>query len=210
MNKVLIIGGTSGIGRGLVDVYLKNGYKVGVVGRRTELLNQIKSTNQDVFIETLDVSNISKSNDEYSSIVNQFAKENLSESLRLCGNIEMEISNLNIDEQEDFLSIYNLDSSGLDQLILSCYSLLGLETFFTAGVQEIKAWTIKKGSTAPEAAGVIHTDFQRGFIKADTFNFSDILKVKSEKKLKELGLIRQEGKSYIVKDGDCIFFRFNV
>ena len=163
-----------------------------------------------IYLSNVDEDNISKSNDEYSSIVNQFAKENLSESLRLCGNIEMEISNLNIDEQEDFLSIYNLDSSGLDQLILSCYSLLGLETFFTAGVQEIKAWTIKKGSTAPEAAGVIHTDFQRGFIKAEIYTVKDLEQYESEQNIKSAGKVRQEGKEYIVKDGDVIFFKFNV
>ena len=161
-----------------------------------------------IYLSNVDEDNISKSNDEYSSIVNQFAKENLSESLRLCGNIEMEISNLNIDEQEDFLSIYNLDSSGLDQLILSCYSLLGLETFFTAGVQEIKAWTIKKGSTAPEAAGVIHTDFQRGFIKAEIYTVKDLEQYESEQNIKSAGKVRQEGKEYIVKDGDVIFFKF--
>lgn len=163
-----------------------------------------------IYLSNVDEDNISKSNDEYSSIVNQFAKENLSESLRLCGNIEMEISNLNIDEQEDFLSIYNLKSSGLDQLILSCYSLLGLETFFTAGVQEIKAWTIKKGSTAPEAAGVIHTDFQRGFIKAEIYTVKDLEQYESEQNIKSAGKVRQEGKEYIVKDGDVIFFKFNV
>ncbi|MAV93759.1 MAG: redox-regulated ATPase YchF [Candidatus Marinimicrobia bacterium] len=163
-----------------------------------------------IYLSNVDEDNISKSNDEYSSIVNQFAKENLSESLRLCGNIEMEISNLNMDEQEDFLSIYNLKSSGLDQLILSCYSLLGLETFFTAGVQEIKAWTIKKGSTAPEAAGVIHTDFQRGFIKAEIYTVKDLEQYESEQNIKSAGKVRQEGKEYIVKDGDVIFFKFNV
>ena len=118
----------------------------------------------------------------------------------------MEISNLNIDEQEDFLSIYNLKSSGLDQLILSCYSLLGLETFFTAGVQEIKAWTIKKGSTAPEAAGVIHTDFKRGFIKAEIYTVKDLEQYESEQNIKSAGKVRQEGKEYIIKDGDVIFF----
>jgi len=163
-----------------------------------------------IYLSNVDEDNISKSNDEYSSIVNQFAKENLSESLRLCGNIEMEISNLNMDDQEDFLSIYNLKSSGLDQLILSCYSLLGLETFFTAGVQEIKAWTIKKGSTAPEAAGVIHTDFQRGFIKAEIYTVKDLEQYESEQNIKSAGKVRQEGKEYIVKDGDVIFFKFNV
>ena len=122
----------------------------------------------------------------------------------------MEISNLHLDEQKDFLSIYNLESSGLDQLILSCYNLLGLETFFTAGQQEIKAWTIKKGSTAPEAAGVIHTDFQRGFIKAEIYTVKDLEDYQSEQEIKSAGKIRQEGKEYIVKDGDIIFFKFNV
>ena len=103
-----------------------------------------------------------------------------------------------------------MDSSGLDQLILSCYSLLGLETFFTAGVQEIKAWTIKKGSTAPEAAGVIHTDFQRGFIKAEIYTVKDLEQYESEQNIKSAGKVRQEGKEYIVKDGDVIFFKFNV
>ena len=163
-----------------------------------------------IYLSNVDENNIALSGDNYSNTVNKFSKENKSESLRLCGNIEMEISNLNIDEQADFLSIYNLESSGLDQLILSCYSLLGLETFFTAGVQEIKAWTIKKGSTAPEAAGAIHTDFQRGFIKAEIYTVLDLESFESEQNIKSAGKIRQEGKEYIVQDGDIIFFKFNV
>tara|TARA_Y100001936_G_scaffold24144_1_gene21961 strand:+ start:308 stop:1399 length:1092 start_codon:yes stop_codon:yes gene_type:complete len=163
-----------------------------------------------IYLSNVDENNIAKSEDNFSSEVKNFSQKNNSESLRLCGNIEMEISNLHLDEQKDFLSIYNLESSGLDQLILSCYSLLGLETFFTAGQQEIKAWTIKKGSTAPEAAGVIHTDFQRGFIKAEIYTVKDLEDYQSEQEIKSAGKIRQEGKEYIVKDGDIIFFKFNV
>ena len=163
-----------------------------------------------IYLSNVDENNIAKSEDNFSSEVKNFSQKNNSESLRLCGNIEMEISNLHLDEQKDFLSIYNLESSGLDQLILSCYSLLGLETFFTAGQQEIKAWTIKKGSTAPEAAGVIHTDFQRGFIKAEIYTVVDLEDYQSEQEIKSAGKIRQEGKEYIVKDGDIIFFKFNV
>ena len=163
-----------------------------------------------IYLSNVDEDNIAKPKDNFSSEVKKFSQKNNSESLRLCGNIEMEISNLHLDEQKDFLSIYNLESSGLDQLILSCYSLLGLETFFTAGQQEIKAWTIKKGSTAPEAAGVIHTDFQRGFIKAEIYTVKDLEDYQSEQEIKSAGKIRQEGKEYIVKDGDIIFFKFNV
>ena len=163
-----------------------------------------------IYLSNVDENNIAKPEDDFSSEVKKFSQKNNSESLRLCGNIEMEISNLQLDEQKDFLSIYNLESSGLDQLILSCYSLLGLETFFTAGQQEIKAWTIKKGSTAPEAAGVIHTDFQRGFIKAEIYTVKDLEDYQSEQEIKSAGKIRQEGKEYIVKDGDIIFFKFNV
>ena len=158
-----------------------------------------------IYLSNVDEDNIGKSEDDFSNKVKSFSKKNNSESLRLCGNIEMEISNLQLDEQKDFLAIYNLKSSGLDQLILSCYSLLGLETFFTAGQQEIKAWTINKGSTAPEAAGVIHTDFQRGFIKAEIYTVEDLEQYQSEQDIKSAGKIRQEGKEYIIQDGDIIY-----
>ena len=95
-------------------------------------------------------------------------------------------------------------------MIRNSFNLLGLQTYFTCGEKEVRAWTIPKGSTAPEAAGVIHTDFERGFIKAETFHFNEIIKHKSEKVLSDMGLVKQEGKNYIVKDGDCIFFKFNV
>ena len=128
----------------------------------------------------------------------------------LCASLEQEISTLDKSEQELFLNEYKLEEAGLNKVIRSSFDLLGLHTFFTCGSKEVKSWTIPKKITAPQAAGQIHSDFERGFIKAEVFNFEDILKHGSESKLKELGLIRQEGKDYTVKDGDCIFFKFNV
>jgi hypothetical protein len=154
--------------------------------------------------------NILNTNNAYTKSVEEYSKNMHSEFLKLSGSIEMEISMLPIEEQLDFLSMYNLKSSGLDQLIQLSYHLLGLQTYFTAGEKEIKAWTIKKGYKAPDAAGVIHSDFQRGFIKAEIYNIQDLEKYKSELELKSAGKIRQEGKEYEVQDGDIILFRFNV
>lgn len=139
-----------------------------------------------------------------------FAEKEGNTAIRLCGNIEAEIAQLDGDDRQLFMDEYHLVEPGLDKLIHSAYRLLGLETFFTAGDKEVRAWTIRKGYSAPMAAGEIHTDFQRGFIKAEIYHYSDLLKYHSEVALKEAGKIRQEGKSYIVKDGDVIFFKFNV
>ena len=147
---------------------------------------------------------------EYTKSVKEYSLKMNSKYLKLSGSIEMEISKLPLEEQSDFLNMYSLQSSGLNQLIQLSYSLLGLQTYFTAGEKEIKAWTIKKGFSAPEAAGVIHSDFQRGFIKAEIYNIEDLEKYHSEHELKNAGKIRQEGKEYTVQDGDIILFRFNV
>ena len=103
-----------------------------------------------------------------------------------------------------------LNETGVNKILRYSYKMLKLITFFTAGPKEVKAWTVKRGSSAPQAAGVIHTDFERGFIKAEIFNYNHIITHGSEKALSDLGLIRQEGKHYIVKEGDCIFYKFNV
>ena len=122
----------------------------------------------------------------------------------------MEISKIkNNDERNDFLNIYNLKEPGLHRLIALAYQQLDLITYFTAGEKEIRAWTIKKNILAPQAAGVIHSDFERGFIKAEIYHISDLKSFESEIALKASGKIRQEGKEYIVKDGDIIFFKFN-
>lgn len=105
---------------------------------------------------------------------------------------------------------YGIQESGLSQLIKKSYALLGLQTFFTAGKQEVRAWTFKKGATAPECAGIIHTDFEKGFIKADIYAYQDLITYGSEKAVKENGKMRSEGKTYIMQDGDICFFKFNV
>ena len=147
------------------------------------------------------------SNTNLTQLQNHLGENN---TLHLCGKIEMEISAMDDDDKELFLSEYNLSEPGLNRLIIKGYELLGLETFFTAGEKEVKAWTIKKGFSAPQAAGVIHTDFERGFIKAEVYTYDDLMEFQSEAKIKEQGKMRQEGKDYIVKDGDIIFFKFNV
>ena len=120
------------------------------------------------------------------------------------------IAALDDDETEMFLEELGLEESGLDKLIRASYNLLGLATYFTAGVQEVRAWTFKKGMTAPECAGIIHTDFQKGFIRAETVAYDDLVEAGSELKAKEAGKVRLEGKEYIMKDGDVVHFRFNV
>ena len=122
----------------------------------------------------------------------------------------MEISSMEIEEQKEFLKEYGLKESGLNRLIRYAYKTLNLETFFTAGPKEVRAWSIKKNSKAPQAAGVIHTDFERGFIKAEVYTLDELTKYKNEIEIKNAGLMRQEGKDYIVSDGDIIFFKFNV
>ncbi|MFQ6611600.1 MAG: redox-regulated ATPase YchF [Fidelibacterota bacterium] len=131
-------------------------------------------------------------------------------AIRLCGKLEHEISQLSQDEKELFLAEYNLPEPGLNKLIHAGFKLLGLETFFTGGPKEVRAWTIKTGTTAPEAAGVIHSDFQRGFIKAEVYKYDDLVRLGSEKAVREAGLVQLQGKDYLVQDGDCIFFHFNV
>ena len=124
--------------------------------------------------------------------------------------MEEEIAVLDDDEKEMFLEELGLKESGLDKLVRASYDLLGLATYFTAGVQEVRAWTFKKGMTAPECAGIIHTDFQKGFIRAETVGYDDLVEAGNEAKAKEAGKVRLEGKDYIMKDGDVVHFRFNV
>ncbi|MCM1539062.1 MAG: redox-regulated ATPase YchF [bacterium] len=142
--------------------------------------------------------------------VRAYAKENHSEVFVICAQIEQEISELDEDEKQMFLEDLGLQESGLDKLIKASYSLLGLLSFLTAGEDETRAWTIKKGTKAPQAAGKIHTDFERGFIKAEVVNYQDLLTCGSLSAAREKGLVGMEGKDYVVKDGDVILFRFNV
>jgi len=128
----------------------------------------------------------------------------------VCAKIEAEIAELPPDERGDFLASIGLTEPGLNAIVRTGYDLLGLVTFFTAGEKESRAWTVQRGSTAPQAAGVIHSDFERGFIRAEVQSYEDIRRLGSEQAVKEAGLYRIEGKDYVVKDGDVMFFRFNV
>lgn len=142
--------------------------------------------------------------------VREFAKENDSEVFVICAQIEQEIAELDDDEKQEFLEDLGLKESGLEKLIKASYSLLGLISYLTSGEDETRAWTIKKGTKAPQAAGKIHTDFERGFIRAEVVNYQDLLDCKTYAAAKDKGLVRLEGKEYVVKDGDVILFRFNV
>ena len=164
-----------------------------------------------LFVANVDESEIMKdSTSGHIQSLEQYALNQGNMVIKLCSALEQEIASLNKEEKPVFLKEYGLSEPSLNKVIRSSFELLDLQNFFTCGEKEVRSWTISKGSTAPQAAGSIHSDFERGFIKADTFHYSEIMKNKSEKILKELGLIRQEGRDYIVQDGDCIFFKFNV
>tara|TARA_B100001179_G_scaffold221975_1_gene197942 strand:- start:444 stop:1544 length:1101 start_codon:yes stop_codon:yes gene_type:complete len=143
-------------------------------------------------------------------LLKNHARSNGSDMIKVCASIEQEISSLSSQEEKVFLKEYNLDESGLNKVARTSFNLLGLHTFFTGGPTEVRSWTIPIGATAKQSAGVIHSDFERGFIKAEVFSYSDLIEHGSENALYELGLAKTEGKKYIVKDGDCIFFKFNV
>ena len=142
--------------------------------------------------------------------VRQLARTQNAEVVAICGSIEAEISELNEEERETFLDDLGLKESGLDRLVRHAYQLLGLMTFFTVGPKEVRAWTVAQGATAFDAAGVIHTDFQRGFIRAEVVGYDDFIACKGEQGAKEKGKFRLEGRDYQVTDGDCMHFRFNV
>tara|TARA_B100001750_G_scaffold210795_1_gene191621 strand:+ start:7970 stop:9067 length:1098 start_codon:yes stop_codon:yes gene_type:complete len=139
-----------------------------------------------------------------------FAKKEGNLAIRLCGKIEQEIAFLDDVGKSMFLEEYNLSEPGLNKLIHAGFNLLGLETYFTGGPKEVRAWTIKQGASAIEAAGEIHTDFQKGFIKAEVIKYDDLVRLGSEKSVKNAGLAILQGKNYTVQDGDCIYFYFNV
>ena len=147
---------------------------------------------------------------KYVKQVREFSAKEDADVIVISAKIEEEISELSAEEKEMFLEELGIDQSGLDQLIKAAYELLGFGTYFTAGVQEVRAWTFKKGMTAPQAAGIIHTDFERGFIRAETVSYDDLNEAQSMTQAKENGKVRLEGKEYIVEDGDVIHFRFNV
>ncbi|MCC2679112.1 MAG: translation-associated GTPase [Pseudobdellovibrio sp.] len=143
------------------------------------------------------------------SVEKRAAEEN-NKTILICSAMEAEIAQLPVEERKDFLDSLGATEPGLNRLIREAYSLLGLATYFTAGEKEVRAWTIKKGMKAPQAAGVIHTDFEKGFIRAEAYHCEELFALKSEAAVKEAGKYRSEGKEYVVKDGDILFFKFNV
>lgn len=149
-------------------------------------------------------------NNKFYNIVKEIAAQEGAETFPICAEMEAQIAELDADEKEMFLEDMGLEKSGLDRLIKKSYSLLGLISYLTAGKPEVRAWTIKKGTKAPQAAGKIHTDFERGFIRAEVVSFNDLMACGSMTVAKEKGLVRSEGKDYVMNDGDIVLFRFNV
>ena len=148
--------------------------------------------------------------DKYVNEVREYAKTENAKVIPLCVKIEEELSILEGEDKKEMLEALGLDESGLDKVIKASYDLLGLMSFLTAGKPEVRAWTIKKGTKAPEAAGKIHSDIQRGFIRAEVVSYDDLMREGSMNAVKEKGLLRSEGKDYIMQDGDIVLFRFNV
>ena len=146
----------------------------------------------------------------YTKLVEDYAKKEGTETAIICAKIESELSELDEEEKKLFLDDLGIKESGVERLINKTYDLLGLATFFTVGKDEVRAWTFKKGSKAPECAGIIHSDFEKGFIKAEVMSYNDLVNAGSELKVRELGKARIEGKEYIMQDGDICHFRFNV
>ena len=178
--------------------------------------NEILLTNQLFLLTnkpTLYIANVDEEgfeNNPHLDIVRSIADAENAMVVVVCNKLESEIAELEDDERLEFLNDLGMDEPGLDKVIRAGYELLGLQTYFTAGVKEVRAWTVKVGATAPEAAAVIHTDFQKGFIRAELISYDDFIAYKGEQGAKDAGRWRLEGKEYIVQDGDVIHFRFNV
>ncbi|MBK8959470.1 MAG: redox-regulated ATPase YchF [Proteobacteria bacterium] len=161
-----------------------------------------------LFIANVDEANLA--GNDYSRRVAEYAENNGAECVVICAAIEAELVSLDAADRAEFLKDLGLDEPGLNRVIRAGYHLLGLQSYFTAGVKEVRAWTIRQGTTAPGAAGVIHTDFERGFIRAEVIAYDDFIACGGETKAKEVGKLRVEGKEYVVADGDVMHFRFNV
>ena len=163
-----------------------------------------------IYLANVSEDDLLTNDNPYVNKVREYASKEKSSVVLMCAKIESELSELDEESKKEFLKDLGIQNSGLDSLIHNTYHLLGLKTFFTVGSDEVRAWTFKDGMTAPECAGLIHTDFQKGFIKAEVMSYDDLVKHGSEIKVKEAGRARLEGKDYIMQDGDICLFRFNV
>ena len=192
----------------------------GVSARSIEFNEDEKTIVKDMFLLTtkpiLYIANVSEEqlsnleNDENIKKVKEYAEKENAEVVPLCIKMEEELSGLNEEDKKEMLEVYGLNESGLDKVIKKSYNLLGLMSFLTAGEPEVRAWTIKKGTKAPQAAGKIHSDIERGFIKAEVVSYDDLMREGSMLAAREKGLVRSEGKEYIMQDGDIVLFKFNV
>jgi GTP-binding protein YchF len=197
---------------------VKETLEQGKPARILELSEEEKEIIKDSFLLTMKpilyVANVSENeiseDNKYVEQVKEYAKNENAKVIKLCVKIEEELSGLEDDDKKEMLEALGMNESGLDKVIKESYDLLGLMSFLTAGKPEVRAWTIKKGMKAPEAAGKIHSDIQRGFIRAEVVSYDDLIKLGSLNEAKEKGLVRSEGKEYIMQDGDIVLFRFNV
>ena len=199
---------------------IKSVLEAGKCARTVELSDEEKELIKDVFLLTMKpslyIANVSEEqlanvqNDENVKKVVEFAKTENAQVIPLCIKIEEELALLEDEDKQEMLEALGLTESGLDKVIKASYDLLGLMSFLTAGEPEVRAWTIKKGTKAPQAAGKIHSDIERGFIRAEIVSYEDLIREGSMNNAKEKGLVRSEGKEYIMKDGDIVLFRFNV
>ena len=163
-----------------------------------------------IYVANIKEEDIAKPDNEYVKKVKEYAEKENSGVVTLCAKVEEDLSELDEDEKKEMLEMLNMSESGLDKLVAETYKILGLRTFFTVGPDEVRAWTFKEGTNAKKCAGIIHTDFERGFIKAEIMSYDDLIKYGTELKVKENGKLRLEGKDYIMQDGDIVYFRFNV
>ena len=193
------------------------GLNEGKSARSLGLDDDEKALVRDLFLLTLKplmyIANVKEdgfTNNPFLDAVRKRAESEGAQVVPVCAAIEEELAQLDDADKLAFLQDMGLEEPGLNRVIRAAYTLLGLQTYFTAGEKEVRAWTVKKGSTAPQAAGVIHTDFERGFIRAETIGFEDFVKYKGESGSRDAGRLRLEGKDYIVKEGDVLHFRFNV
>ena len=163
-----------------------------------------------IYMANINEEEVSTEDNEYVKKVREYAKKENSKVIKVCAKIEEELSQLEENDKKDMLEALGIEMSGLDQLIQATYDLLGLSTYFTVGKDEVRAWTYKKGMNAKQCAGIIHTDFEKGFIRAEVISYQDLIDCGSELKVKEAGKTRLEGKDYLMQDGDICHFRFNV
>ncbi len=163
-----------------------------------------------IYLANIEEDELEKEDNNYVKQVKEYAKKEGSQVVSLCAKVEEALSELEEDDKKEMLEALGLNESGLDKLITATYDILGLATYFTVGKDEVRAWTFKKGMNAKECAGIIHTDFEKGFIRAEVISYTDLIEYGSELKVKEAGKARLEGKDYLMQDGDICHFRFNV